>query len=146
MLAAALLATGGGYLAFHRDAPAPVVGPSARFEDGLARAFATLNQIRISARGQMAASDAGAHAVQARRVANAYGTTAIALQRLVPAADQRAAVAVVGEKLLRAAEAYNDLAAAAPGTGGFATKSHVVEVREAAVQRAVAHITATAAN
>jgi hypothetical protein len=149
LVLAALLATGGGYIAFHRDPPAPVVTPSARFEDRLARAFARLNQVRISARGQMAAAtDAGARKVQARRVANAYDTTALALHRLTPAAAQRAAVALAVEKLLRAAEAYNDLAksGATPGTRGLVTKSHVVAVREAAVQRAVAQMTGNAAN
>jgi hypothetical protein len=149
-----LVAGGGGYLAFHRDVatPSPVKrqpagadsAASKRFADGLARAFERLNGIRVSARKQMgAAKTARKQAVQTRAIASAYRTASVAVERLTPPAGQRAAVALLSDKLARAGAAYDALGSAAVARRSYDARRYAVGVREDAVTRAAERINGT---
>lgn len=140
VLAAALLIPAvGGYLAFHLADPRSV-SPSTRFEDRLAAAFQRLNVARVNARTQMATTATpGARATEARAVAAAYRVAAGSVSRLMAPIDRRDAVALVSNKLIRAGQAYNELADTVThrDSPGYGVESHTVDVREQAVQRAL---------
>ena len=152
-IAAALLAAGGGYLAFQRDpATAPAVksqpagaqaAAARRFATGLDSAFAKLNGIRTSARRRMAAAKtARAQVVEAKTIASAYRTAAATVDRLKPTAAAQGAAVLLGDKLKRAARAYDALAQEARDhrKAQYDAKRYTVGVREAAVVRATRQI------
>jgi len=157
VVAATLVAGAGGYLAFQRDPapPRPVMSPSSvadgvaakRFADGLASAFAQLNEIRASARKRMAAArTARGQSAEARTIAPAYRTAAATVDRLTPVAGQQAAVAILSDKLERAARAYDALAREARlhRKKEYDAKRYDVGRSEAAVSLAAARIGAAA--
>jgi serine/threonine protein kinase len=157
VVAATLVAGAGGYLAFQRDPapPRPVMSPSSvadgvaakRFADGLASAFAQLNEIRASARKRMAAArTARGQSAEARTIASAYRTAAATVDRLTPVAGQQAAVAILSDKLERAARAYDALAREARlhRKKEYDAKRYDVGRSEAAASLAAARIGAAA--
>jgi len=149
IIAATVVAAGGGYLAFHEDTPSPRpvnpqtvkadIAASKRFAVGLSRAFERLNKTRVIERERLAAAKtARQQGRRAQTVASAYSVAAGAVNQLEPSADQRDEVLLLSDKLGRASQAYVQLAAAATArrAKAYEDKRSLVARREEAVRRA----------
>jgi len=151
---AGLLAGAAGYLVFSRDSPPkPSVNtqPGAaelaarRFESQLVGVLGRLDTTRLSRRKQMAdAKGARGQAAAGHAIASAYRAAAASIDGLTPADAQRGAAAVVTDKLVRAARVYDQLAAAATARDRrwYNDRRSAIGLREAAVRRAVALVSA----
>jgi predicted Ser/Thr protein kinase len=147
-----IVAIAGGYLLFAAPSDGPRPRPAAsrpasvvtaaarRFADGLEGALRRLDTVRTSTREQIAAArTARRQAVDARTIASAYRAAAAEVAQLSPTADQREPAGLVGDKLIRAGQAYEALAKAAEShdAGAYDARRHAIGTRESAVRRAV---------
>jgi len=115
-----------------------VTGAGERFTNELADIWEQLSQSRKSGRARMGSvTTARDRAAQARRIAASYHAAAAAVDRLTPAAEQRADARTLRDELLAVGDAYDGLAEAgsARREKDYDAKRETVEAEEAKLER-----------